>query len=101
MKTPLHINGFEKRYDCAIVISGDSDLVTPIRMVKEQLKLPVGVLNPQRLSGPNKRKPRKNAGLQKAALFYKNGVSWNQLKCSQFPTTLTDAQGDFHKPQTW
>lgn len=97
----LLMDGFEKRYECAIVISGDSDLVTPIRMVKEQLKLPIGVLNPQRLSGPNKRKPRKNAGLQKAALFYKNGMSWNQLKCSQFPPTLTDANGDFHKPKTW
>jgi len=97
----LLMDGFEKRYDCAIVISGDSDLVTPIRMVKEQLKLPIGVLNPQRLSGPNKRKPRKNAGLQKAALFYKNGVSWNQLRCSQFPATLTDATGDFHKPNSW
>ncbi len=97
----LLMDGFEKRYECAIVISGDSDLVTPIRMVKEKLKLPIGVLNPQRLSGPNKRKPRKNAGLQKAALFYKNGVSWNQLKESQFSATLTDAQGDFHKPKNW
>lgn len=97
----LLMDGFQKRYECAIVISGDSDLVAPIRMVKEQLKLPVGVLNPQRLSGPNKRKARKNAGLQKAALFYKNGVSWNQLKCSQFPSTLTDAKGDFYKPKAW
>lgn len=97
----LLMDGFQECYDCAIVISGDSDLVTPIRMVRDQLKRPVGVLNPQRLSGPNKRKPRKNAGLQKAALFYKNGVSWNQLQQSQFPPTLTDPRGTFHKPAAW
>lgn len=97
----LLMDGFKKHYDCAIVVSGDSDLVTPIRMVRDQLKLPVGVLNPQRLSGPGKSKPRKNAGLQKAALFYKNGVSWNQLLNSQFPSALSDPQGSFHKPAAW
>lgn len=97
----LLMDGFQKRYHCAIVVSGDSDLVTPVRMVRDQLKLNVGVLNPQRLSGPNKRKPRKNAGLQKAASFYKNGLSWTQLKESQFVDTLSDTHGTFHKPANW
>jgi uncharacterized LabA/DUF88 family protein len=97
----LLLDGFRGLYDCAIVITGDSDLVTPIRMVRDQLHKPVGVLNPQRISGPDCRPPRKSAGLQHAATFYRNGITWNQLLTSQFPPTLTDAQGPFHKPTTW
>jgi hypothetical protein len=97
----LMLDGFRQQYECAIVVSGDSDLVTPIRMVRDELKKPVGVLNPQRLSGANCRPPRKNAGLQQAASFYQNGVTWAQLLAAQFPTPMTDATGTFHKPPTW
>lgn len=97
----LLLDGFRGSYECAIVMSGDSDLVTPIRMVRDELKKPVGVLNPQRLSGPDCRPPRKNAGLQQAASFYQNGVTWAQLRAAQFPPTMTDGTGAFHKPPTW
>lgn len=97
----LLLDGFRNDYECAIVVSGDSDLVTPIRMVRDELKKPVGVLNPQRLSGPDCRPPRKNAGLQHAASFYQNGLTWAQLQAAQFPNTLTDTVGTFHKPSTW
>jgi hypothetical protein len=97
----LLLDGFRDSYECAIVISGDSDLVTPIRMVRDQLAKPVGVLNPQRLTGPDKRPERKSAGLKAAATFYKNGVTWSQLQHSQFPNSLTDFHGTFHKPASW
>jgi uncharacterized LabA/DUF88 family protein len=97
----LLLDGFRDQYECAIVISGDSDLVTPIHMVRSELKKPVGVLNPQRLSGPNRRPPRRNTGLQEAASFYHNGVTWAQLANAQFPSPMTDAQGTFHKPPNW
>ena len=97
----LLLDGFRHHYDCAIVVSGDSDLVTPIRMVRDELKKPVGILNPQRLSGPNCRPPRKNAGLQHSASFYQNGVTWAQLQAAQFPPTLADVHGTFHKPPAW
>jgi len=69
----LLMDGFLGRYEAAIVVTGDSDLVTPIRMVREHLQRPVGVLNPQRLSGPECRPVRRSAGLQQAASFYRNG----------------------------
>jgi hypothetical protein len=96
----LLLDGFRDKYECAIVVSGDSDLVTPIRMVRDELK-PVGILNPQRLSGPNPRPPRKNAGLLQAASFYQNGMTWAQLQAAQFPSAMCDATGTFHKPLTW
>jgi hypothetical protein len=70
-------------------------------MVRDELKKPVGVLNPQRLSGPNCRPARKNAGLKQAASFYQNGVTWAQLQAAQFPSPMTDPNGTFHKPPTW
>jgi len=97
----LLMDGFLNCYDAAIVITGDSDLVTPIQMACRELKKPVGILNPQRLSGPEHRPPRRSAGLQKAAAFYQNGVTWNQLHKAQFSNPLIDAHGTFHKPTTW
>lgn len=97
----LLMDGFLGLYEAAIVITGDSDLVTPIRMVRSQLLKPVGVLNPQRLSGPNCRPVRQSAGLQNAASFYQNGVSWNQLANAQLPPSLADSHGTFMKPLTW
>ena len=97
----LLMDAFHKRFECAIVVSGDSDLVTPIRMVRDDVKLPVGVLNPQRLSGPGKRKEGKSAGLKHAASFYKKGLTWGQLEKSQFPDQGEDAYGMFHRPERW
>jgi hypothetical protein len=97
----LLMDGFLNRYEAAIVVTGDSDLVTPIQMACRELKKPVGVLNPQRLSGPDCRPERKSAGLQKSAAFYKNGVTWNQLSKAQFPNPLSDKHGTFSKPSTW
>lgn len=97
----LLLDGFQNRYESAIVITGDSDLIAPIRMVSSILRKPVGVLNPQRISGPNSRSPRKSAGLQHAASFYQNSLTWAQLAAAQFPSTLTDAAGTFTKPQSW
>jgi uncharacterized LabA/DUF88 family protein len=97
----LLIDGFSGRYDCAIVVSGDSDLVTPIRMVRDELKIPIGVLNPQRISGVNPRPVRKSAGLREASSFYRNGISWAQLEESQFSLVLCDSQGMIQKPVSW
>lgn len=100
----LLMDGFLGHYDCAIVLSGDSDLVGPIRMVKDILKKPIGVVNPQRLSGPGAPpadKRRKNAGLLKASSFFRDGLTWASLVNAQFPATLQDAHGTFHKPASW
>jgi uncharacterized LabA/DUF88 family protein len=97
----LLFDGFSNRYECAIVISGDSDLVTPIRMVRDELKMPIGVLNPQRISGANLRPIRRSAGLLEASSFYRNGISWAQLQESQFGLRLSDSQGVIQKPVSW
>jgi uncharacterized LabA/DUF88 family protein len=92
----------QNRFDTAIVISGDSDLITPIRMAKEELGKNIIVLNPQLTSGLHRRNQhRANAGLKEAASFYKNGISDNQIKQALFPSTLTDQHGTITKPPNW
>lgn len=97
----LLLDGFLGRYEAAIVVTGDSDLISPIKMVRSSLSKPVGVLNPQRTSGPGCRPPRHSAGLQHAGSFYQDSVTWAQLAAAQFPASLTDAVGTFHKPLAW
>lgn len=82
-----HLNLF----DCAVVISGDSDLLEPVRIVMGELHKPIGVLNPQK---------HPCAVLKRQATFYKH-MHPGRLAQSQFPPRLTDAQGTFHKPASW
>ncbi|MFA5687746.1 MAG: NYN domain-containing protein [Kiritimatiellales bacterium] len=101
IESHLLMDGFCDVYDCAIVVSGDSDLVTPIKMVREELKKPIGVLNPQRLSGSDCRKERKSAGLRHAASFYKKGITWGQLEKSKFSDQIKTPKGIIHCPDRW
>ena len=39
-------DGHKRCYQVAVLISNDLDLVEPVRIVRSELKLPVGVLNP-------------------------------------------------------
>ncbi len=80
-----------RRMECAVVVSGDSDLLMPVKLVREQLGIPVGVLNPQK---------NPCVVLKRHATFYKHLKS-GRLSRSQFPEELTDAQGTFHKPISW
>src|ERR1035437_3665823 len=42
----LLMDGWRKRYEQAVVLTNDSDLATPIEIVRQEMKLPVGVFNP-------------------------------------------------------
>lgn len=84
-------DGYKGRYRVAVLVTNDSDLVTPIKIVRRELKLPVGILNPHR-------KPA--YALKKAATFIKP-IRKGALASSQFPDKLSDRQGSFHKPPIW
>ena len=87
--------------DVALVISGDSDLVTPIGMITSKFGRPVGVINPQRLSGPGRRRLRGSSQLKQVASYYRGGLTWSQLERSQLAAVLTDSRGDFGIPSEW
>ena len=91
LATHLLHDAYQNRYECAVVISGDSDLLTVVQIVKNELGKPVGVLNPQK---------RPSRMLEQHATFYKH-IRPGVLAASQFPRMLTDERGTFSKPVGW
>jgi len=79
------------KFDVAIVISNDSDLAGGLRIVKNELKKQVEILNPY---------PKTNKKLQKASSNIKY-ILKEKLPNFQFPDNLTDKIGNFHKPKNW
>lgn len=84
-------DGYKKDYELAVMVTNDSDLLEPMKLVKQELGLPVGLVNPQR---------HPSFHLKQHATFIKQ-LRRGVLQASQFPPTLTDAHGTFHKPVTW
>lgn len=78
-------------FDTAVVVSNDSDLAEALRLVREDLGLPVGLLNPH---------ARPSSALKQHASFYKP-IRKGVLQASQFPRVLTDVQGAFTRPRGW
>lgn len=91
LATHLLLDGFRDDYELAVVVSNDSDLVTPIRVVTEQFGKPVGLLNPQQ---------HVSKALLPHVMFVKN-IRKGVLASSQFPPQLDDSQGRFSKPPGW
>ncbi len=93
LATLLLSDGYHGDYEQAVVISNDSDLALPIQTVRDDLKLPAGVVNPSAF----KRSARQ---LEDASTFQLH-IFKKSLRDSQFPPTLTDSQGTITKPSVW
>ena len=78
-------------FELAVVVSNDSDLVEPIRIVVDELGLPVIVVSPY----ANNSIQLKNTASSVRRI--RSGV----LSASQFPSTLVDNVGRFTKPPVW
>lgn len=93
LATYLLLDAYDGDYEVAVVISGDTDLVEPIRVVRDRLNLTVGVINPH---------SRKSAELKQAATFYRyNVLRHSVLQSCQFPPSLVDVSGTITKPAGW
>ena len=84
-------DAFRGALQVAVLITNDSDLAEPVRIVRQELNLPVGILNPHQ---------QHSAELKRLATFVKR-IRQSDLIASQFPPALTDAKGAFHKPSSW
>jgi uncharacterized LabA/DUF88 family protein len=91
LATHLLRDGFRKEYQAAVLVTNDSDLLEPVRIVRKELGLVVGVLNPHK---------KASRVLSREASFVKQ-IRSAALKASQFPATLTDAHGTITKPASW
>lgn len=90
LATHLLADGFRDDYDVGVVVSNDSDLQGPIRVVREELGKQVGVI----ITDPKTRRSALPADFHRQ-------IKKNQLSVCQFPTALVDTHGTFHRPATW
>jgi uncharacterized LabA/DUF88 family protein len=79
-------------YEAAVVVSNDSDLVEPIRMVRESLGKKVVVLNPF--------PKRSSAALRKHSDIV-IPIRAHAVRRSQFTDTLEDQHGTITRPDAW
>jgi uncharacterized LabA/DUF88 family protein len=84
-------DGHKGQYEIAIVISNDSDLVAPIKMVIGELGLPVVVVSPFKTNSIELKK------IASSVRTIRKGV----LAVSQFSDELEDSTGIFTKPASW
>ena len=110
--TYMLVDAFRSDCDQLIVVTNDSDLAEPVRIINKELNIPVGVFNPHSQSmsdcrhrisgrlGPAQQK-RQSVTLRKVAKFSRD-IKEAHLIAAQFPAVLTDAQGKtVRKPAGW
>lgn len=88
----LLLDAFNRTFEKAVVVSNDSDLETPINLVKSEMKLEVHVVNPSADRDvlrpvPSKPNPR---------------ILQSDLEASQLPSSITLKDGRVIKrPDSW
>ncbi len=93
LATHLLNDGWLKSYDVALVLSQDTDLIEPMRIVSQELGLTVGLIW---LDGG-----RPNKNLVAASTFVRH-INNADLAASQFANPITGADGKrIEKPVSW
>ncbi len=91
LATHLLWDGFRRQYAAAVVVTNDSDLLEPVRIIRNEFGLVVGILNPHK---------KASRVLARAASFVKP-IRNSALQASQLPSTLRDEHGTITKPASW
>ena len=91
LATQLLMDAVDNNFECAAIISNDSDLMAPICVVKSRFKKTIGMITGHEY-------PSKT--LQKYVDFIKP-IRAGLLASCQFGSPIADGQGQFHKPAQW
>jgi hypothetical protein len=81
----------EGAFEAAAVVSCDTDLVEPLRIVSREIGLPV-CLSPPQIEGSKS---------LKAVATEVRRIGEARLKQAQFPDVVTSADGEIRKPGSW
>ncbi len=90
----LLLDAFEQDCEAAVVVSNDSDLAEPIRLVRAKFQLKVVVLHPCR-------PPRSPSVVLRKVASKSLIIQQSSLAAGQFPPVHQDAVGTIHKPASW
>jgi hypothetical protein len=94
MAIRLVADAFEGKCDVSVVLTNDSDQVGPMNLLRRELSHPFGIIYPV----PNSRTSK---ALTKTNPAFSKFITGELLLQSQFPDTLQDAFGKFHRPKKW
>lgn len=94
LATHLLLDVFRGAFDEAVVVSNDSDLAEPIRVVVQEFGKRVTVVNPHFRRQPTRL-------LLQVASSTLRQINRSALAKSQFPSPMTDVNGSFTKPAGW
>ena len=85
-------DAFLQRFEVAVLLTNDSDLAEPLRIVTKEIGRPVGILNPHE---------HHSKALRPHATFVKR-IRQADLMASQFPDEVIGVDGRIiRKPQDW
>lgn len=92
LATHLLVDAFDDAFEVAVIISNDSDLKEPIRLVRDRFGKRIVLLGP---------KTTRISGALRPLADYIRQFGPNALANAQFPKQMRDAIGIFHKPKSW
>lgn len=92
LATYLLTDAFRVDADTFVVVTNSSDLMEPIRLVRQELGYRVGIVNPHQVI---------SRALQRTQPIFTKQIRQGVLATSQFPAKLSDAHGTITKPATW
>lgn len=81
-------------YECAVIVSNDSDLARSVHIVREQYRKIIGIVN------PHSTHQKMSAELRELKCFDRT-ISRKILAASQFPEEVPIGGGVLHRPPTW
>ncbi len=88
------LSAFRGDSDIYVVCTNDSDLTTPLRMVKNELGQSLGLLCPM--------EPKRASNeLKQTGPDLHRRVTIEALTASQLPDVLYDAHGEIQRPPKW
>jgi len=94
LATHMIVDAHTGAADMYVMLSNDSDLAEPIRMLKHNLGCQTGIIFPMPTSRNSKElvktEPDLIANIDRAA-----------LAACQYPDVLTDSVGNFRRPKAW
>lgn len=80
--------------DLYVVLTNDSDLVMPLRLVRDDLKRQVGLLSPMQPKRASNELKQTNPSLHRQ-------VTTEAVAAAQLPDELRDDAGTIHRPPKW
>ena len=93
LATWMLLDAFDRQMDCAVVVSNDSDLLMPVRQLRNRFGTTVVVLSPDRV--------QPNLELKAVSNIFKE-IRASTLAAAQFPDEIVTPTGTrLRKPEAW